>query len=267
MVKTWLPPVVIHAVKRLRGRSIYFSGDYLIWDDAATQCSGYCADSILAKVLDASLKVKSGEAVYERDSVLFEDIQYAWPVTAGLMWAAARHGGRLNVLDFGGSLGSSYFQNRKFLNTLPDVHWGIVEQAHYVQAGQQHIQDERLRFYYTISECVKYLPPNVVLFSSTLQYIPNPLEVIKFILDYNIDFIIIDRTPFLQNYKTKVVIQHVPPEIYAATYPMWIFNEDAFNSNFKEKYNLISAFISPEGEIAMPHFSFVFKGMILELAR
>ena len=74
------------------------------------------AQDILDKVLAATLKVKQGQAVFERDSVLFDEIEYSWPLLAGLMWAAASNGGKLNVLDFGGALGSSYYQNRKFLH-------------------------------------------------------------------------------------------------------------------------------------------------------
>ena len=59
---------------------------------------------ILGKVLEATLKVKNGEAVYERDLVLFDHIEFYWPVLSGLMWVAARNNGRLNVLDYGGTL-------------------------------------------------------------------------------------------------------------------------------------------------------------------
>mgnify|MGYP001500873774 CR=1 FL=1 len=48
--------------------------------------------------------VKNGEAVYERDLVLFDYIEFYWPVLSGVMWVAARNNGRLNVLDYGGSL-------------------------------------------------------------------------------------------------------------------------------------------------------------------
>ena len=51
-------------------------------------------------VLDASLKVKNGVAAFERDSVLFDEIEYSWPVTAELMHGAARSGGRVHVVDF-----------------------------------------------------------------------------------------------------------------------------------------------------------------------
>ena len=82
------------------------------------------------------MTVVDGRAAYERDSVLFEEVEYVWPLLASLMWVGARHLGSLNVLDFGGSLGSTYFQNRIFLATLPSVRWNIVEQPRHVEVGR-----------------------------------------------------------------------------------------------------------------------------------
>jgi putative methyltransferase (TIGR04325 family) len=84
-----------------------FEGSYNTWQEADAHCNGYDNMDILEKVLFATLKVKNGEAVYERDSVIFDQIEYSWPVLTGLMWAAAQNSGCLKVLDFGGSLGSS----------------------------------------------------------------------------------------------------------------------------------------------------------------
>ncbi len=64
------------------------------------------------------LKVKRGEAVYERDSIVLEKFQYSWPLTSGLLYAATMSNSKLNVLDFGGSLGSSYYQNRNYLKGI-----------------------------------------------------------------------------------------------------------------------------------------------------
>lgn len=201
---------------------ITFEGNYATWEEAAAQCTGYDAESILAKVLEATLKVKRGEAVYERDSVLFDEIDYAWPVTAGLMWAAAQSGGRLDVLDFGGSLGSSYFQNRAFLAGLPQVRWSVVEQAHYVEAGRRHVQDETLKFYASIDDCIAENMPNVVLLSSVLQYLPDIDDVIQQINRSGISMLIIDRTPYSDEQNNKICIQKAPERIYKASYPMRI---------------------------------------------
>lgn len=49
-----------------------------------------------------------------------------------------------------------------------------MEQAHFVAAGRENIEDERLAFYPTIAECVAAEKPNVVLFSSVLQCSEKP---------------------------------------------------------------------------------------------
>ena len=126
LAKDWLPPALLRQWRKIHGGGITFEGPFATWDEAVGMSSGYDSQQILDKVLAATLKVKYGVAPYERDSVLFDEVQYSWPVTAGLMWVAARNGGRLSVLDFGGSLGSSYFQNREFLEGIPDLRWSVA---------------------------------------------------------------------------------------------------------------------------------------------
>ena len=112
-----------------------WSGDYTDWQTALQKGTGYNATNILELVKEATLKVKNGEAVYERDAVLFDTIEYSWPLLSGLMLAAAKNKGSLNVVDFGGSLGSSYFQNRFYLRELESVSWNVIEQPAFVDCG------------------------------------------------------------------------------------------------------------------------------------
>ena len=271
--RDWLPPILFRLLRTLvrrggGGEAIRFEGDFATWEEASAQCTGYDAEPILGKVLEATLKVERGEAAYERDSVLFSEIEYVWPLLAGLMWAAARSGGRLNVLDFGGALGSSYFQNRKFLDTLPEVRWNIVEQAHYVDAGRANIQDERLRFYSTIEECLRATQPNVVVLSSVLQYLKSPIEVINKLSVAGAALLIIDRTSFSADTKDKILIQQVLPGIYTASYPMWVFSEQAFINILDADWCLVASNLSPEGFVhSAEGFNFSFQGMLLEARR
>jgi putative methyltransferase (TIGR04325 family) len=181
IVKEWIPPIMLgFARKKLlqkdcRKEKIYLDGDYKSWGEAASDCTGYANTLILEKVLESTLKVIKGEAVYERDSVIFDKIEYSWPVTAALMWAMAKNNGSISVIDYGGSLGSSYFQNRKFLTHGKNVHWSIVEQLSYVKIGRSTISNEIVQFYETIEECCKEKRPNVALISSVLQYIENQI--------------------------------------------------------------------------------------------
>ena len=220
IARDWLPPAVVRWIRQFRGRGIRFEGEFATWEEASLHCSGYNAKNILNKVLEATLKVKHGEATFERDSVLFDEIEYAWPVLAGLMWVAARNGGSLNVLDFGGALGSSYFQNLKFLQALPHVRWNVVEQEHFVNAGRKYIQDEGLRFYNTVEDCLAENKPSVILLSSVLQYLPRPYILLNEILALNSDMVILDRTCYLnQGEEELITVQRVPESIYEASYP------------------------------------------------
>jgi putative methyltransferase (TIGR04325 family) len=251
----------------LRGlgkQNIKFQGDYATWEDAASKCSGYDADNILSKVLEATLKVKYGEAVYERDSILFDKVQYTWPVTAALMWAAAKNKGKLNVLDFGGALGSSYFQNRRFLKGIADVKWSVVEQANFVKAGKKHIENDVLRFYSSIECCLKEGRPNVVLLSSVMQYLENPYELFEKISKIGACLMIIDRSPFKSGSNDEIFIQKVPKNIYDASYPMWVFSKSKFMDTANKNWQLINEEVSPEGEFKINKTKLTFQGMIFE---
>jgi putative methyltransferase (TIGR04325 family) len=92
----------------------------------------------------------------------------------GLLWSNSLHG-ELNVVDFGGSLGSTYHQNKKFLHGLKHT-WNIIEQEAFVSLGKQKYQTDHLRFHESIQACVKTGSMNTFVTSSTLQYLPDPMK-------------------------------------------------------------------------------------------
>lgn len=261
--RDWLPPVVRKAAGRLRGGGIRFEGGYARWQEAAARCTGYDDKAILDKVLDATLQVKRGEAAYERDSVAFRTADCNWPVAAGLLWAAARCGGRLSVLDFGGALGSSYYQNRGLLQGLPSLAWNVVEQAHFVAAGRAHVQDEVLRFHVTIASCAAGTRPNAVLLSSVLQYLENPQAVLGEVARLGAEVIVIDRTIVNDGAEDRIYVQSVPASIYSATYPCRSLSEQGLLAALGPDYRLASSFTSLEFP-ALETISSFFKGYVLQ---
>ncbi|PKA27065.1 methyltransferase, TIGR04325 family [Leptospira meyeri] len=231
---------------------ITFTGNYATWDEASTICSGYDSDIIINKVKKSLELVRDGKAIYERDSVIFDNIEYSQPLLVGLLFASALNGGKLKVLDFGGSLGSSYFQNRKFLSKLPLVEWSIVEQEKMVSIGKLEFENKELRFFHTIDEVVKNRQPETVILSSVLPYIKNPYEVLALIKSFNFETIIVDRTPFfIKDLPDRITIETVPPEIYIAKYPAWFFNYKTFLDFLSDKYELVESFESND------HYSLV----------
>lgn len=259
-VRDLIPPAIFKLYQRLFNR-YGFSGNYATWEDAKKVSSGYDSALILDKVKEALLKVKKGEAVYERDSVIFDKVEYSWPLLASLIWIAANEGGRLNIIDFGGSLGSTYFQNRKFLVDF-DVKWNIVDQKHFVECGKKYFADDRLNFYYDLESCLKEQKPSAIVFSSVLQYLEKPYEFMGNVLKHRFRYILIDRTTFVLKGDDRITVQKIPPEIYRASYPCWFFNLSAFIDFFCRDYELMEEFDALAGTIDLGDTTAYDKGFV-----
>jgi putative methyltransferase (TIGR04325 family) len=228
-----LPRRIARAVRRRLSRSrsapppapIEFTGDYASWAEAKRDSDGYESPVILERTTSALLKVKRGEAVYERDSVILDHPEYPFPVVAALLRAAVEGHGRLSVLDFGGSLGSTYFQCRRLLGSVPDIEWLVVEQPGHVARGRELFEGDGLRFFETADACVARHRPNVLLLSGVLQCLPNPYDALRALLKHGIPHLIIDRTAFFTSDRDRLTVQTVPEWIYPASYPAWFLSE------------------------------------------
>src|SRR6266487_218457 len=252
LVREWIPPAAVRLLRRFAGRhwgGLRFEGDFVTWEDAKAASTGYADASILAKVTEATLKVRRGEATYERDSVLFDQIQYSWPLLAALMWAAARSRSRLTVLDFGGALGGGYHQNRRFLDGLGEVRWGVVEQPHYAATGRALFENEQLRFFDTIDECDAKLRPNVIVLGSVLQYLPDPDLVLQALERTSANVMIVDRTPFASIEQDRISVQRVPTSIYEASYPCRILSRKRIRA-LLSGWNTLETFKCAEGTMS-----------------
>lgn len=224
------------AIKRkLFNNGVFWSGDYKQWDEAQKKCSGYSEELILEKVKAAALAVKRGEASYERDSVLFYKPQIAEQLVSSLLNIAGENNGHLNILDFGGSLGSLYYQNREALASHCQFTWNIVEQAHYVRSGKQYFADAELNFFDTIHECLSNGPLNVVLAACVLQYIKDPYYWMEQFMNTGAKYIILDRMGFIESTDDVLTIQKVPPTIYEGSYPCYFFNKQKVLSFLEKK--------------------------------
>jgi len=244
--------------------SVGFSGNYASWDAALADSPGYAASIILEKTRASALKVKNGEARFERDSVVFDRPEYSFPVLAALLRAGVEDG-RLSVLDFGGSLGSTYFQCREFLGGLPQVRWSVVEQPAHVACGQTEFQDEVLKFYYSATDCLEHERPNVLLLSSVLAYLKDPYEMLQGLIAKGIPRIILDRLGIIGGGADRLTLETVPASIYPATYPAWFFSEEKILSCFASSYSLVTDFVGAESQwYKLDGADIAFKGYIFE---
>jgi putative methyltransferase (TIGR04325 family) len=262
-LKLFIPPIFfkLKAVfsKKEASEDIQFRKTDLSWDEIVKTTEGYSAENILEKCCDALLKVKNGEYPYERDSVLFEEKEIFYPLLAALFYAAAQNQNKLDLIDFGGSLGSTYYQNKDILKQAGlSLNWNIVEQANFVKCGRENFENSELRFFYKAEDvfnCVVLHPRPVVrerchvsnekssrilLLSSVLPYLKKPYDMLNKLFELDFQYVIIDRTWFLETEPEDVLtIQTVPAWIYKAAYPAWFLAKVKFREYIKNKYNVI----------------------------
>jgi putative methyltransferase (TIGR04325 family) len=260
IIKNLIPPFFLKIYYRLTSKYGYY-GNYASWNEAAKVSTGYDSQTVLEKVKGAMLKVRQGTAVSERDSVTFDRMFLPWPLLSGLLYIASKMGNRLNIVDFGGSLGTSYFQCRGFLRNLSCLNWSVIEQPHFVSVGKQYFENDHLKFYDDLQTCVENKTPDVILFSSVIQYLEDPYRLLEMVTQWRIEYLIFDRTPFLEMDSDRITVQKVSPDIYEASYPAWFFNLKKFEDFFLKDYELIAEFDS----LDRANIPSVFKGFIFKL--
>lgn len=227
--------MLIFRLKKKEKKEDGWFGNYENWQELTAMSGGYQAQTILDITKNSLLKVKNGEAVYERDSVVFDKKLYPYSIISALLYAAVECDGSLTVLDFGGSLGSTYYQVKDLIPSAVKLHWSVVEQKEYVACGQDLFEDEILKFHYTIAESMSSKRADVLILSSVVQYLEKPHDFLNEIMAYGFKYIILDRTSFIKNDQPdRLTLQIVPKHIYEAQYPAWFFNEKKLMKHFDE---------------------------------
>lgn len=272
LLRDIIPPFAWHIFRTLMGSMedkygsdvLCFTGDYQTWQEAEQASSSYAAGNILEITRAAMLKIRDGEAVYERDSVIFDKPEYPYPLLAGLLKIALGTG-RLSVIDFGGALGSTYFQCHNFLKPVENLRWSIVEQSAHVECGQAEFTSEHLHFYHSVEKCMENETPNTLVLSSVMQYLPSPYQTLQQLLKLRIPHVLIDRTAFVVGERDRLTVQTVPESIYQASYPAWFFCEATFSRMLIEAgYRIVDAFAGVD-HVPLVEGKSYFKGFILEL--
>ena len=229
IIKAMIPPILLR-LKHIGAPFYGIKGEFSSWTDAeeALQRKGlqdYAADNILQTVWKAIQTVREGEAEFERDGVLFYKKDYNYPLLAALFYSLASIGKSANILDFGGSLGSTYYQNRTLLSGLGmRVCWNIVEQEKFVELGCNELPE--IQFYSSIEEfCKSGKTADILLLSSVLQYFDEPYRYLERCIKAGFQYILVDRTFFnFDEDQDRIAVQYVSPEIYTAQYPVCLLS-------------------------------------------
>jgi putative methyltransferase (TIGR04325 family) len=235
-----LPPVLRRS---LRPPAVTFRLGFDSWDAATKESNGYDVDAIADRVLDATKAVLEGRSSFERDGTNFAEVQYSFPAITGLLCAAIQ--GSHKVMDFGGGLGGTFLAYRAMLPS--QTTWGVVEQHSYVHLGREQIRVGQLHFFNTIEECSKTIDPDIVLLSSVLQYLEDPIKVLEEVSSLpSVRWIVIDRTSCSGSSDSLVAVQTVHPPLGKASYPVWFLSELDIQRTLGQDFHLVTAFDSFE---------------------
>ena len=92
---------------------------------------------------------------------------------------------------------------------------------------------------------------DVILFSSVLQYLENPSEIIE--KAGNIRYIIVDRHPeFSARTESLFTVQNISEPIYNASYPLKIWGKSELQKTLSKTHSIVS-----EWEVKSDHTQYL----------
>lgn len=218
----------------------WFEGSYATWSEARAASAGYDDATVLDRALSAARAVRSGRAAWERDGATFDEPAVHPPLLVALRTVAAAQGGRLDLVDFGGALGSTWWQYRPSLVGLVAVRWRVVEQPHFAAAGRRQFADAVLSFHESLDEALAGTVPAAILLSSVLPYVEAPHALVADVLQRGFKHVIIDRTPFVTKGGERLTVQRVPPGLGGGSYPCWLFERRSLLAPVAQDYRLVA---------------------------
>lgn len=228
------------------GRTGFF-GDYATWQAAADDSTSMTIpERDAASERNAALmrRVRDGEIAYMRDGVTFDRVELPFPLLSFLQRIALEDGGRLRLVDFGGSLGVSYFQTREFLSALSEIRWAVVDLPEVVRCGREQFTTAELSFHDTLGEARHAIGARAALLSGVLTYIPDTDELLAELTRGEFEWILFDRTPLIDAERPRIVVQAVAGEQGEISWPCRMMTRDALLQPFARAYDLVAEFPS-----------------------
>lgn len=240
---------------------VQFSGPYDSLEKAAAASTGYDASGIAEGVVGAMEQVRRGEAAMERDGFTLGMPQYPYQLLTALLHLAGQNGNaKLTVVDFGGSLGSSYFACKPWLQHVRNLRWTVVEQAHFEVIGRNRFADGRLDFSASLDTTA--VRPDLVLASGVLMYLPDPYETLGRLLNMGAEMCVIDRTATVPTADDIFTVEHVRSGNYQASYPCRFLSHSKLTTACLAKYDCVEEFPALD-KFSVPFAELAFIGLIL----
>jgi putative methyltransferase (TIGR04325 family) len=219
----------------------YFSN----WQTAECQCDGYATAPVLESIVKASKAVSQGDALYERDGVIYHQFDENKHLLSALKHIYAEKG-QFQVLDYGGALGSFYRQHCWFLGNFNDFTWCVVDQNNFVETGKRLFENNKLKFEPTLVDAFLKHQPNIAVISNSLQRVERPFEVLDDLAKLDIPYLFIEQAPIIEATEDRITQSFFPAKKCKASYPSWVFSEVKFKEKLGQYYRILDEFEANE---------------------
>jgi len=179
-----------HSFKNQSISVLHLTGPYPSYKDALSNSVGYDSSVVLEKVNEGVLAVLYGNAVYERDGTSFAQAPNVLPIKDILSTLLKKDD---LIVDFGGGLGGLFINHPSlFKDCRRKI---VIEQDSFINAGKLLSQNFGLGIEFLDGLSSIGEVPNVLILSSVLSYVPDPVLILNEAAKLKAPAIIIDRTP------------------------------------------------------------------------
>lgn len=234
----WLPGFFRNSLKKVRTKTIKMGAD------TAIQTPTYNS-SVIAKVVVEKNRILSDKLKSEE----FPSLDFI--LIRPLLVFAFTDKSSLNVLDLGGGGGTHFHVVKKLISKKVSLKWAVVETPQMAIAGQNEFKDE-LTYFTKTNEAIEHLgTADIALASGVLQYLEDPIQGLRDLMNCNANFMFITRTALADDESTHKTIHSTRlkdngpgplPNEYddqRVEYPLTIVSKNLFVNTISEKYSII----------------------------
>lgn len=139
--------------------------------------------------------------------------------------------------------GVEYFMLKNTLGESYFEYWNILERKDFVDVFNMEVCDRTLKFSCDLSKIKENV--DVVIISGALQYLPNPIEVLKNVIKMKPQCVLITRTPFWekkQRLTKQLSWKQESNWKERLSYPFFLMNEKLVMKLFENKYKKLIDF-------------------------
>ena len=211
---------------KLKGHKTGFQKDKLFSLEEIKDTQTYDNSNLIEYIFNKAKKARNAN-IYEQDSIISNKPRPNKHFIDFLLYdyiEKIQFNKKIKILDYGGSFGNTFFSIENYLNLK--FEWSVFDQKKKIQLAKKTKVFHPVKFVYK-HEIKKNYYYDIVLFSTSLQYMDDPLQVLKELRNTT-KIILINNLILTDTKKNYLRIERPDPTIYNYTYPCWFLSKAIF---------------------------------------